>query len=449
MSGAAHSFLGVATSPLIAFLYLLMRDELPTGKVRALIEEATAVGEEWTPSASELNELAIRYGHDLIGIEASKDWDVPAPPPAPAPPEPDPDPPASAEQRYRTASDAVRGVLDANPGRWMKLREMWALTGGEEACSFTSFRQAAQRLVRDGAAEARGATAARQYRATQEVSGASGSAETSPPESSPDGVGDGDPADDNDSSTDGKSPAPSSADLADEQNREHDREHSSKHTSGGEVGSDQQTGSSADGEGEAPTGLPASSSPAKPSGRRHSAAAVQRGAPLLPASPAVADPPLDLHVRRRPRPATEPRVNLSDETRAAVEAWVRGQQTFRKRQVADAFPDFDPQVLHLALVACGEAGLVVLNTGEAGGPFYEVTSNAAAHDQARPTNDAAGTLEGRILQYLEGTGGATLGSTSAHVGAGQSDCAAALSKLVRENNLRWETRGNERFYVPA
>jgi hypothetical protein len=54
---------------LTAFLYLLMRDHLPTGAVKA-VAERVIVDEEFTMSAPELAALAERYASGLLGEPA-------------------------------------------------------------------------------------------------------------------------------------------------------------------------------------------------------------------------------------------------------------------------------------------------------------------------------------------------------------------------------------------
>lgn len=56
----------LGTDRLTTFLYLLMRDELPAGKVRRCIEQAMAA-EAPVFSAPELQALATRYAFDLSG----------------------------------------------------------------------------------------------------------------------------------------------------------------------------------------------------------------------------------------------------------------------------------------------------------------------------------------------------------------------------------------------
>jgi len=52
-------------SPITTFLYVLMRDHLPTGTVKFLIEQAQRAGKP-TYSAPELEQLAERYANELL-----------------------------------------------------------------------------------------------------------------------------------------------------------------------------------------------------------------------------------------------------------------------------------------------------------------------------------------------------------------------------------------------
>lgn len=56
----------MAVDRLTAFLYLVMRDELPTGRVKSLIEQVQ-LHDEFVPTAPELAALADRYAAHLRG----------------------------------------------------------------------------------------------------------------------------------------------------------------------------------------------------------------------------------------------------------------------------------------------------------------------------------------------------------------------------------------------
>lgn len=58
-------------SPVTTFLYVLMRDHLPTGTVKFLIEQAQRAGDP-AYSAPELEQLAERYAAELLGAPPRK-----------------------------------------------------------------------------------------------------------------------------------------------------------------------------------------------------------------------------------------------------------------------------------------------------------------------------------------------------------------------------------------
>lgn len=133
------------------FLYLLMRDHLPTGVVKEVIDQTPGPGA--VPSAPELMALAERYAADLAELDDPvPSAEVPAAaalPPGPTTPQ---------LPRSGTARLAIVTAMRQHGGS-MKFAEIVEATGRKGG----TIRQALQYLVRDGLVVAAGATQGRRY----------------------------------------------------------------------------------------------------------------------------------------------------------------------------------------------------------------------------------------------------------------------------------------------
>jgi hypothetical protein len=390
--------------PLTAFLYVLMRDHAPTGSVPASIALVRELGADHvTFTAPELGQLAERYAADLRELIDPDELERAAasgvqvvPPPA----EPEPTAvtddglqsiAALAPGQKRTAKQAVVLVFEANPGRWLKAKQIAAAIGEDR--SKNALRFAIQELVADGTLNAVGATASRAYRLMAEcVEGAAegssdkhaGSAETLPPRSPSDGAD------------------------------------------------------------ESPSG-----------GEDDDAAAVDSSPPSLAAATPPAEPePEDAEpwVPHRPKPKAEPRppVNV-DKVVAEIEPWVLRQQTFRKRQAVEAFAGFEPEEIRAALTALGAGGKVRCEQLGGGEPVFTVIGNEDRGSASNPGQGSTGTVEGAAMSFIQSRGsqGANIGAVATAARCSNDEAAATLSKLWREGDVRVTTNDGNRVYVAA
>lgn len=402
--------------PLVAFLYLLMRDAAPTGAVAGAIDQAAElVRSGRTPefTSHELEKLAERYAEKLRAlptrmVDGGKLPMVPRPPyVSPSPTSPDPSAtvqpiPELAPGQKRTGKQSVILSLETNPGCWLKLAQIHASIG--ERRSYGAVRVSVQELVRAGRLLAEGETSSRVYR------------------------------------------------LADE----HDREHTSGQTS---EGSSEHADSAENSPPRSPSGQDESANGGESSDEGRDQDRAKDGP--VDATPAGASPPkppkmpqLPPSRLRRPEPEPEdaepwvphrakPKAEAAPPSRLSVgkvlgeiEPWVRRQQTFRRRQLQEAFPHFDASEIRSALTAMGIRGTIQIGTVQAGEPMYSVVSNADKGGEARPDPSSTGTVEGAVLSFVEARDGATVLAVANGVGVPQHEVGAVLSKLRSEGDVR-------------
>lgn len=392
--------------PLVVFLYVLMRDHAPTGGVRGAIERAGEVDGSVTFTAPELEVLAERYADDLRELIRKEE---PEPTGLDRVPPPNGAPVVSPPMdEHRTALDSIDAVMKANPDRWLRLKQIHAAAGGDAFFAFASLRIAMQRYVKEGRADARGATAARVYR------------------------------------------------FAGEQIREHDREHTSEgspdsHAEEAETLPPRSPSASPDespdgGDGDSAEQAGGAALPSSPKRRRRKMTeAPRRPLPTPPPMEPIKDPP------RRQTPAPAAQSHSISYVISAISPWITRQQTFRKRQLVEAFPHFTPDEIRPALTALGGEGKLRIDASGAGEPVYTVVGREDRGGEAKPATNSTGTIEGAILQFVasKGSQGANLGAVATVAQLSNDDAATVLSKLWRENDVRVTTVDGQRVYVAA
>lgn len=432
-------------SPLTTFLYVLMRDHLPTGTVRWLIEQSQLDGDP-VYAAPELEQLAKRYADELLMApprksdeqlrteasvhEALASNGTPTPSDAVEEEEQvdadededDEAEPERLELRKRPAgkgggpSIATRIESAMLDGRWMKGPEI------AEAINITnlSLRGPLQTLVREGAVKATGHTQNRRYRLLP-VTNAPGGA--LPVKSLPAPPPKQEPAE--------KIATPGSrAKGAGEEDvflmaRVGDYiQESDSPVYAGEI--------------EAVFGISAERR------RRILEMLLERNRIL-----AKGKPPRQTYVYRsevpdhdsgpdaphgvghfRPKPP-EKRTQLSAADIEQIKSWAKHQRTFKRRTVAEAFPNLDSTMIGPALSRLAAEGFLKARNEDGhlgGGISYVVASNG--RDNTNFT-----TLEGRLMGLL-GSEWTSAAALCKQAGASRDDTVIALDKLVREGLIR-------------
>lgn len=451
--------------PLVAFLYLLMRDHTPTGGVAQTIHKVREMDLPGKYSAPELEQLAERYAHELRAMMGSAE---PEPEPEPTGvdrvPPPDGSPIAVPEMADgRTALDSIDAVMSANATRWMKLKQIHSAAGGDAMFAFASVRIAMQRYVKEGRADARGATAARVYRFAAQTS------EPDHDDAGEDGTTSDDPAGDTGDRDhehgEGDREAAATGNAGDRETRgsgDGGRESGSASVATYNPPGTTRTIETAQGSPDSHAGSAETLPPRSPSASHdESPDGVAGGGEEDETSPSpkrrrrkMAEPPhrplpkppemervqTASHGGRHRRPAPAKVVNVAEVT-AAIEPWVREQQTFRRRHVSEAFPHYSDETIRAALLALQNSGIVEVDASAGGGAVYKIP-------RAPKSPEPSSTIEGRVLGALSTTG-ASLTGVAIATGMSKEAAAPVLSKLMREGDVRPTTRGGERIYVAA
>lgn len=436
---------------LTTLLYLLMRDHLPTGKVRDLIERSLASGEGTVYTSKELELLARRYGADLLA-----ELELPPAPPAPSTPAPTMRPhelPAKQASYYK----ALQALIEKDD--WASVTEVVEATG----LAVSTVRNNLRRAVGEGDAEGKGRTISRRYKATLE--GKVGLEQSS--------------AGDHDAPGEGVRPADTGDDA--------------EVTGGGQESADCAQAPAA----AKPLGKPArdgesdvelmarmsdyineSDAPVHPAelegvfrvtrdrrqkivkmlterqrirvgGAGPNVHYLPRKSKDTDYSPLAEDDTMGrpLHLQQPKRTPLPEALSAKDIER--FKSWAQGQRTFKRRHASDAFPDLDYSVVSRLCTHLAAEGFLE-GRGEGGESHYAVKNQVGATDSLgrHLDNDDSGTLEGRVMAEL-GDGGRTLEQLVARVSAPEEEIKRVLAKLIHESMATPNGNNGSLVYSPV
>lgn len=428
-------------SPLTVFLYVLMRDHLPTGTVRWLIEQSQRDGDP-AFSAPELEALAKRYADELLmapprksdeqlRTEATVSEALGSNGTSPAPGDEEKEDEADEEDeeeaeperlalRRRNAakgggpSVATRIESAMLDGRWMKASEIIEATG----ISSRSLRGPLQSLVREGAIEAKGNTTHRRYRLLPISPSPSGTLPVKPLPAPPPKQ---EPRE--------KITTPGSRAKGESE------EDVSLMARVGDYIKESDSPVYA-GEIEAIFGLSAERRRRILDMLLERHRIVAKGNPPrqtyvyrseVPDHDSGPEPPHGVgHFRPKP-PEAQRQLSAADIEQ--IKRWAKGQRTFKRRAVAEAFPALDSTLIGPALSSLTAEGFLKVRNRDGrlgGGIFYEIAANG---------NGDGTTLEGRLVALL-GSEWTSAAALSKQANASRDDTVIALDKLVREGLAR-------------
>jgi hypothetical protein len=138
---------------------------------------------------------------------------------------------------------------------------------------------------------------------------------------------------------------------------------------------------------------------------------------------------------REPEPEITP--DPTPEETRSVFAWAQGQRTFRRRAAQEAFPDLDPAVLGKILTGLCARHRLVTRNGD-GAPFYAVVGSPDSKANGRTsTGEQRPSLEGRIMGWLQEP--KTAEQAALHFGIARDEAAIVLDRLVGESLLQRTT----------
>jgi len=146
----------------------------------------------------------------------------------------------------------------------------------------------------------------------------------------------------------------------------------------------------------------------------------------------TADQPEGQGNLREPEPeiVAEP---TAEEMRSVL-GWARGQRTFRRRAAQEAFPDLDPAVLGKILARLSSEERLVTRDGD-GAPFYAVPGSPQTKGNGRTsTGEQSPSLEGRMMGWLQEP--KTADQAALHFGIAEDEAVIVLDRLVSESMIQ-------------
>lgn len=425
---------------LTTLLYLLMRDHLPTGKVRDLIEESLASSEGTVYTSKELEQLARRYGADLLA-------ELELPPAAPAPSTPAPEMrPHSLPQKQASYFKALQALIEKDG--WASVTEIVATSG----LAVSTVRNNLRRAVGEGDAEAKGQTISRRYKATLEGKVSLEQSSVGEHDAPGEGAKPADPADDTGEQGDGEDSTHSQAPAEEPPKRAAPR---GRAVQPGETDVELMARVS-DYINEStdpvyPTELETIFRVTRDRRAKIVKMLIERGrirlegagpsthylprvsaedySPLSGEEPEGSTTAMNLRTPEKVKPPPRPSEEIIDR----FKRWATGQRTFKRRHAIDAFPKLDFEMVgRLCTVLAAEGFLEA--RGEGGESHFAVKSQEAPTDSLgrRLEGEDTGTLEGRVMAEL-GDGGRTLAQLTSHLGAPEDDIKRVLAKLIQES----------------
>jgi hypothetical protein len=117
-----------------------------------------------------------------------------------------------------------------------------------------------------------------------------------------------------------------------------------------------------------------------------------------------------------------------------VWAWAKGQRTFRKRAAVEAFPMLDSDVIAKILMALCNKGLLEPRSGGMLGANAHYVVKGSPKATGKHSDDShSGTLEGRVMQWLNAESKVTLSRAATHFGLPEDEIKIVLDRLVTES----------------
>lgn len=467
-------------SPLTTFFYVLMRDYLPTGTVKMLVERSKLAGDP-DYSAPELEQLAERYAGELLM----------APPREPVLDDEEPDHGSDssttiAEEKSEPARDSVPArILQfiVSVGRPVRPGEIDEAVGCNQKTRSASIAQ----LHEEGWIVVTGSTQSRRISL----------AEASKPDHDDSGEGDT-PADPEDEIEEGEGTTPPLTTGGTEEPATSSMQQSPRDDDGGQSGAPVGAPPASPGEDvelmarvsdffeqsdgwvwprevethfriDAPTRrriidmlndrfriwIDGAGSPRVRYAYRGGAADKLRPA-TTQADPDEGLGESELHLRD-PGPANKAEASkrrramfkISDEYIDRVKEWMGGMQRFTSRQIVESFDISAASAGRICSKLVGEGYLE--RHGEARSTSYSVKAQKTDGGPAgkRPLDGGSdrATLEGRTLGELGSNGGKTLGELAALLRVSEDAAKGVLVKLIKENEVHTVREGGVTRYV--
>lgn len=156
----------------------------------------------------------------------------------------------------------------------------------------------------------------------------------------------------------------------------------------------------------------------------------------VPSSPDLEDAEPWVPHRPTPKPERAP-MNVTAVV-GEIEPWVLRQQTFRKRQVVEAFPGFEADEIRAALIAIGNEGKLRVEQVDAGEPMYSVVGREDRGSASKPAQGSTGTVEGAVMSFIQSRGstGASKSAVAIAARCSNDEAATTLAKLSAEGDIR-------------
>lgn len=187
---------------------------------------------------------------------------------------------------------------------------------------------------------------------------------------------------------------------------------------------------------------------ARPSASPRSPGVSEAAEPLGAGPTALRDPTPE---KRAEAKAEQEAIDAAMERLDDVKAWCSGAGTFRARQVQEVFEFTPAAVTRICAQLVKDDFLEHITDKHGDGVLYRVVpsngnGNGRRFEGRTLPNRPPTTIEGTVLASLQG-GGLTLEQTCKRVGQSEEVIKQILGKLWREGDIRPQTTGGERYYI--